>query len=608
MSRMVESPLAMLTTVGVITACLLVLAIVAVLGFRRALPPQGVVSKLDEALEEIPGNPSLPDVSPLHEAASESRVDHVGLRYFPGDFSMVIHIKVADVLASPIVQAGCDGLQGGMLQQRIAELESLTPITAADVEFVTLGGQLTAIAGPLTAKRPCLYVVRTRSHHDPADLLSKVEDRERVEIKGQAYFRLGNGLAVAFPELRTILFGTETDVRYGVQRADLNKVRSPFNWARLEEHLIVTAEASTPTFPRCQTIKLDDDEILFRHKNFVINSFQSTRLKADLERNLEKAKADKKRHRHASRLSPYMWLKTIADMEFSIAAEGSLVEEVARLKGIRSADQCREVTEQLLVGTLLNVAGTISGGLPMVTVQQFVQNYELTQSPRPDEWPEALIPGEPFGTYREPRFIPVLVLIAQYSRNHQHRLRAQDALWRIHDPATIHALLKLAGSVPLVTRPNTEMLEHYLRYGDPATAVAACRLLELGGAETNAVALLQKMAKEPPNGAVRAAATRALANIRAKPPQRLVDVEVATQETNDQLDSLKRTLANVAQRRNRPTQTKLKQMIEERKDAWGRLLRYRAGGDGTYVIASAGPDGRFDTGDDIVRMGETAEN
>ena len=37
-----------------------------------------------------------------------------------------------------------------------------------------------------------------------------------------------------------------------------------------------------------------------------------------------------------------------------------------------------------------------------------------------------------------------------------------------------------------------------------------------------------------------------------------------------------------------------------RRDAWGRELDYRASGSKGYTLVSAGPDGRFDTDDDLV--------
>jgi hypothetical protein len=38
-----------------------------------------------------------------------------------------------------------------------------------------------------------------------------------------------------------------------------------------------------------------------------------------------------------------------------------------------------------------------------------------------------------------------------------------------------------------------------------------------------------------------------------------------------------------------------------KQDAWGRNIRYERLTDSTYRLISAGPDGKFDTGDDIAR-------
>ena len=46
-----------------------------------------------------------------------------------------------------------------------------------------------------------------------------------------------------------------------------------------------------------------------------------------------------------------------------------------------------------------------------------------------------------------------------------------------------------------------------------------------------------------------------------------------------------------------------KELIAEHTDAWSNALRYEPSGD-EFTIRSAGPDGAFDTGDDIVSSGE----
>jgi len=53
-----------------------------------------------------------------------------------------------------------------------------------------------------------------------------------------------------------------------------------------------------------------------------------------------------------------------------------------------------------------------------------------------------------------------------------------------------------------------------------------------------------------------------------------------------------------------PSVDEAQELIAEFEDAWGNALRYEPSGD-DFTIRSAGPDGVFDTSDDIVSSGES---
>jgi hypothetical protein len=61
--------------------------------------------------------------------------------------------------------------------------------------------------------------------------------------------------------------------------------------------------------------------------------------------------------------------------------------------------------------------------------------------------------------------------------------------------------------------------------------------------------------------------------------------------------------ARAAETGDLPSVDEGKELIAEHTDAWGNPLRYEPSGD-EFTIRSAGPDGAFDTADDIVSSGE----
>ncbi len=174
--------------------------------------------------------------------------------WLPDDCEVLVHVRVADILATPLLK---NVLANPQVQQQLAQAVEQMGIAPADVESVTLGvpaltrGLIQGMNSGQSEQeftesigRRAVAVVRTRRPIDAPAL--KLDQRgEAASHAGKPYYRLappedpGTLMAVAFVEPATVLLGQEPSVQEALSRGAGSGTHARFSFVDPTAQLLV---------------------------------------------------------------------------------------------------------------------------------------------------------------------------------------------------------------------------------------------------------------------------------------------------------------------------------------------------------------------------------
>lgn len=194
-------------------------------------------------------------------------VNKIDLTYLPPDADLVVHVRVDDVMNSPIMQSA---LAVPAVKQAIDKIASETHISPSDIKTITLGatgvsdadfsklvpmpviGMPGAPAGPRGGAGPAGGSEKTRaviviraSKNLPADVVTKIPGYESATHKAMTYYRpstpqLRNAqpaLCLAAPDI--LLVADESEIQRIADNGPKQKRRAEFDFVETGPQIVV---------------------------------------------------------------------------------------------------------------------------------------------------------------------------------------------------------------------------------------------------------------------------------------------------------------------------------------------------------------------------------
>ncbi len=171
------------------------------------------------------------------------------LAYLPEDAQIVTHIRVADTLASPSYQQSAQQLGVAAQTSRFKSAVGLEP---SDIESVTTGmkspfsiNMSRGIDISMAERNNVVSVTRTKVPYDKAQLLARAGNPAEVALDGATYYRGPGGIALAFPDEKTILLGTEEAVKKVLAAGPNSRPKADFSMIDPQDHVTYAMSGDT---------------------------------------------------------------------------------------------------------------------------------------------------------------------------------------------------------------------------------------------------------------------------------------------------------------------------------------------------------------------------
>jgi hypothetical protein len=213
-------------------------------------------------------------VSALSGSGNNERLNKLNLAYLPPDSELVVSVRIAEAWKSPILRSLVN--KPGVLKS-IDEIREKIGLEPTDIESVIVGAsglsererklraqQKNRVGGQqprglMSVLRPDLEgltmiaVVRTSKAFDKQKFLDYAEKEKKIPIekietathRGETYYRIpspgksGAGFGGAFfPNDKTIVLGSEKDLKSAIERGSTVKVRPELDFIDLDQHVL----------------------------------------------------------------------------------------------------------------------------------------------------------------------------------------------------------------------------------------------------------------------------------------------------------------------------------------------------------------------------------
>lgn len=442
------------------------------------------------------------------------KADQIGLGYLIDDYRSVVHLRLAAFWDAPIMQTGLSA--GSYLGNHVKRLETITNVSVIDVDFVTIGFRESP-GGLHSQMRPYTIVVRTKAAYRQDEVLS--ERGDPVAAGEHHYYRCGGGLAVWFPDPRTIVLGTETEVGFAMQHPGAKELRAAVDWIDFHKHSTVITGYDDDE-PLAQTLDIGQDTMKIstaRHR-YIREAAEQWKTRRD--RDILTAQGGSMANRFRG------FEQQGIEVKWHVTTNGGIVNEIADLEGITSDSQ-RIAAFRWIEGVLVGCSGVSTSGIQhpttvesrLLTAVEELKRSDLDADDRTKLRKRAASAAMMHRDEGVMDNMPAMLTALQESGDPALQQKLFRVFCKTHDPVALIGLSKVIGEANLETPQQRERffrdvrpkLKHYLKYGDPPTVIACCNIIRQIEDTLALDTILTELASSSANPQVRLAANNAIA-------------------------------------------------------------------------------------------------